>query len=179
MAKKFSITGTCIPSRHYLADTLAKLKRSKYIITAMSIYPLFAAIPFLLFQCLPATAQQPVMVSYTPSAADFVNPERGFMRFTETTSGDYIPLSSNQMASWRSLHLPGGDPAADYAIYASLVYRGFYLESFTNGPISTAYLSAMQEDFDAARLAGVKLIVRFAYTQKTTASLFKNGFNPC
>ncbi len=116
----------------------------------------------------PATAQQPVMVSYTPSAADFVNPERGFMRFTETTSGDYIPLSPNQMASWRTLHLPGGDPAAEYAIFASLVYRGFYLESFVNGPISTAYLTAMQEDFDAARLAGVKLIVRFAYTQETT-----------
>ena len=27
MAKKFNITGTCIPSRHYMADTSAKLKR--------------------------------------------------------------------------------------------------------------------------------------------------------
>ncbi|MFM9948817.1 MAG: AAA-like domain-containing protein [Saprospiraceae bacterium] len=27
MAKKFNITGTCIPSRHYMADTTAKLKR--------------------------------------------------------------------------------------------------------------------------------------------------------
>ncbi len=133
------------------------------------IHPLFAAVLFLLFQVHhPATAQQPAMISYSPSAADFVNPERGFMRFTETTSGDYTPLSPNELASWRNLHLPGGDPAADYAIFASLVYRGFYLESFTNSPISTAYLTAMQEDFNAARLAGVKLIVRFAYTKETT-----------
>lgn len=135
----------------------------------MSTRPLFAAVLFLLFLIRhPATAQQPMMVSYSPSSADFVNPERGFMRFTETTFGDYAPLSPNELASWRSLHLPGGDSAADYPIYASLVYRGFYLESFKNSPISTTYLMAMQQDFDAARLAGVKLIVRFAYTQETT-----------
>ncbi|MBC7775251.1 MAG: DUF4832 domain-containing protein [Phycisphaerae bacterium] len=108
---------------------------------------------------------QPVTVNYTPSTQDFANPERGFMQFTETTSSSYSPLNATDLAFWRTLNQPFG---ADYAIYSTLGYRGFYLESFTNGPISNAYLNAMQQDFAAARQAGVKLVLRFAYTHKDT-----------
>jgi photosystem II stability/assembly factor-like uncharacterized protein len=104
-------------------------------------------------------------INYTPSTEDFVNPERGFMQFTETNSTNYTPLNATDLALWRTLNQPFG---ADYSIYSTLGYRGFYLEDFTNGPISNAYMDAMQLDFDAARQAGVKLVVRFAYTRKTT-----------
>lgn len=104
-------------------------------------------------------------VNYLPSTEDFANPERGFMQFTETTASNYIPLSEHDPASWRNLNQPSG---ADYAIYSTLGYRGFYLETFKNSPISNAYLAAVQQDFETARQAGVKLVVRFAYTQKDT-----------
>jgi PKD repeat protein/photosystem II stability/assembly factor-like uncharacterized protein len=115
------------------------------------------------------TTAAPGTVTYTPSTEDFANPERGFMQFTETHSNDYVPLNAAELSSWRNLHNPGGDPAANYSIYASLIYRGFYLEDFKNGPISMAYLNALQQDFNAARQAGVKLVIRFAYTQKDSA----------
>ncbi len=108
---------------------------------------------------------QPVTVTYNASTEDFANPERGFMQFTETSSTNYTPLDATGLAFWRTLNQPFG---ADYTIYSTLGYRGFYLESFTNGPISNAYLSAMQQDFDVAREAGVKFVVRFAYTHKDT-----------
>jgi len=104
-------------------------------------------------------------VNYTTLTEDFANPERGFMQFTETTSSNYSPLDTNSLATWRNLNQPFG---ADYAIYSTLGYRGFYLESFTNGPISNAYLDAMQQDFNAVRQAGVKLVVRFAYTYQSS-----------
>lgn len=104
-------------------------------------------------------------VNYIPSTDDFANPERGFMQFTETMASSYTPLSAANPASWRNLNQPSG---ADYAIYSTLGYRGFYLETFKNGPISNAYLAAVQQDFATARQAGVKLVVRFAYTQKGT-----------
>ncbi|MFN0214631.1 MAG: DUF4874 domain-containing protein, partial [Saprospiraceae bacterium] len=104
-------------------------------------------------------------VIYNPSSEDFPNPERGFMQFTETNSTNYTPLNAADLAFWRTLNQPFG---ADYSIYSTLGYRGFYLESFVNGPISTAYLNAMQQDFAAARQAGVKLVLRFAYTRKAT-----------
>lgn len=105
------------------------------------------------------------VINYSPSTEDFANPERGFMQFTETNSSNYEPLDAANMATWRDLNQPFG---ADYAIYSTLGYRGFYLEDFKNGPISNAYLQAMQQDFDAAREAGVKLVLRFAYTRKST-----------
>ncbi|MDO8368992.1 MAG: DUF4832 domain-containing protein [Saprospiraceae bacterium] len=109
--------------------------------------------------------QPSVTVNYIPSTEDFANPERGFMQFTETSSGNYSPLDAIGLAYWRTLNQPFG---ADYSIYSTLGYRGFYLEDFISGPISSDYLAAMQLDFDAARQAGVKLVLRFAYTHKST-----------
>ncbi len=104
-------------------------------------------------------------VYYDASTEDFANPERGFMQFTETSSGNYTPLDPLSVATWRTLNQPFG---ADYSIYSTLGYRGFYLEDFTNSPISAAYLDAMQQDFAVARQAGVKLIPRFAYTHNAS-----------
>ena len=36
-------------------------------------------------------------VSYTESADDFANPERGFYRYTETSAGNYAPLIQSQL----------------------------------------------------------------------------------
>lgn len=104
-------------------------------------------------------------IAYTPSDEDFVNPERGFMRFTETFASAHTPLDPVEMATWRNLHQPW---LASYAIKASLVYRSVYLDLFKNSPVSDDFLQAIQQDFDAVRQAGMKLVLRFAYTQKTS-----------
>ena len=101
-------------------------------------------------------------VYYTSSNEDFVNPERGFYRYSSTSSTNYTFLDSATLAGYRVLHSPF---SADYSVYSSLVYRYFFLEEFKSGPISQEYLDNMAEDFSTARKAGVKLIIRFAYTE--------------
>ncbi|MBK8567314.1 MAG: DUF4832 domain-containing protein [Saprospiraceae bacterium] len=103
----------------------------------------------------------PGQVDYTASTEDFPNPERGFYRYTETTSSNYNPLDANELQSWRSLQQPFG---ANYSIYSTLAFRYFVLEDFKGGPISQTYLNAVAQDFATARQAGVKLIPRFVYT---------------
>ena len=100
------------------------------------------------------------VVNYTPSTEDFANPERGFYHYSESTD----PLDAAEMASWRNPHQPF---SATYEVRVALVFRYFTLEDFKNSPISNAYLNAMQQDFVAARQAGVKIIPRFAYTLVT------------
>ncbi|MFN8303091.1 MAG: DUF4832 domain-containing protein [Saprospiraceae bacterium] len=111
-------------------------------------------------------AQQTTTVVYDESTEDFPNPERGFYHYTATYSGEYQPLDTNVLKAWRNLHQP---PGAGYSIYSTLVFRYFFLEDFKSGLISPGYLDAMSQDFEAARQAGVKLIVRFAYTEDPDA----------
>jgi hypothetical protein len=103
------------------------------------------------------------VVNYTVSNDDFVNPERGFYRYSATSSANYSFLDSATIAGYRVLHSPF---SADYSIYSSLVYRYFFLEDFKSGPISQTYLDNVALDFATARSAGVKLVVRFAYTEE-------------
>lgn len=105
---------------------------------------------------------QNTTINYQSSNSDFANPERGFYRYSVTSSTSYTVLDATTLASYRSLHTP---PTANYQIYSTLVFRYFLLENFKNAPISQSYLDNMQADFDAARTSGVKLIPRFAYTQ--------------
>jgi len=106
-------------------------------------------------------------VSYTYSDADFVNPERGFYRYSETRSANYSLLDSAELAGYRLLHTPF---SAGYSIYSSLVFRYFFLEDFKTTDISQDYLDNMTADFETARKAGVKIIVRLAYTDSVDGS---------
>lgn len=121
---------------------------------------------FILFT-LGSLSAQTTMVSYIESDEDFVNPERGFYRYSATSSTNYNPLDSATIAGYREFHTPF---SADYSVYSSLVYRYFFLEDFKNGPISQAYLDNVAQDFATARKAGVKLIVRFAYTEEVNSN---------
>ncbi len=110
---------------------------------------------------------QTTSITYDYSLEDFANPERGWYRYSATRSGNYTALDSATIAGYRLLHTPF---SAGYSIHASLVFRYFFLEDFKTGPISTAYLDAMEQDFITARKAGVKLIPRFAYTDEVDNS---------
>jgi len=123
---------------------------------------LFLTFIGFLFQVFTLNAQT-TTVNYSASTEDFVNPERGFYRYSATSSSNYSLLDSATIAGYRELHSPF---SANYSIYSSLIYRYFFLEDFKNGPISQAYLDNVALDFATVRKAGVKLIVRFAYTEE-------------
>lgn len=92
-------------------------------------------------------------VVYTPTSADFPNPERGLYLMEETFASAHTPLELSTLQYYRQQQ------------NITLVLRVFYLDSFRTGPISANYLTAIQTDFTTARQAGLKLIVRFAYNQ--------------
>ncbi len=89
-------------------------------------------------------------ISYDLSAAVFPNPERGFIR-TVPVYSEGAPLSMS------FLNLVKGQNI-------TLVLRLFYLEKFKSQPISAAELTLIQTDLTNLRAAGLKVILRFAYT---------------
>ena len=91
------------------------------------------------------------LVTYTPSNDDITNPERGFYKHTERRSTDATPLDPALLASFRA----GG---------SSLIIRVIYLERFVTTPIDAPYLALLQNDFNTIRQAGLKVVLRFAYT---------------
>jgi hypothetical protein len=106
----------------------------------------------------PSTATR----AYTASSEVFANPGRGFFTYAEThlTAGG---------SGWDPLD--AGDLTAARAEDArSLVFRIFYLEKYTGtDTIATADLNRIRADFTTARAAGVKMVVRFAYTAESAA----------
>lgn len=95
---------------------------------------------------------QTTTVTYNATTANFANPERGFYRHTETHSDSYSSLNQTTLTNYR------------VSSYYTLILRVCYLENFVDGQISSTYLSAMQADFNKIRNAGMKCILRFAYS---------------
>src|SRR6476646_5810275 len=95
---------------------------------------------------------QTTTVNYTASTAEIANPERGFYNHEETHSTGYDALSQSSMTNARI-----NDKY-------TLILRIFYLDSFMNSPISSDYLANMQADFAKIRAAGIKCMIRFAYS---------------
>lgn len=97
-------------------------------------------------------------VTYSPSSAVIANPERGFYKHYETYPNDYDALSQSSMTNNR---INSG---------YTLILRLFYLDAFVSSNISSAYLTNMQSDFTKMRAAGVKCIIRFAYSDDSDAA---------
>ena len=106
----------------------------------------------LLLLVMQFSFSQTSTVNYTASNQNFANPERGLYHHTETSSSNYSSLSVNQLENWRTNE------------NVTLILRIFYLDGFINSSISNSYLNNMQSDFDAMRQAGIKCVIRFAYS---------------
>jgi hypothetical protein len=100
--------------------------------------------------------------TYTIASDDFANPERGFYLHTETRASRPSPVPVN-LASLRLNGSP--DPNNAYVVRISLVLRVFYLDLFTNAPISSNYLAVIEADLASIRSQGAKAVIRFAYFQ--------------
>ena len=101
-----------------------------------------------------------VTITYQESTEIFPNPERGFIHNLPVFSeGEGLIVS--ELDGLRSENV-------------TMVLRVFYLEKFKEQPISAAELSLIRADLQKLRDAGIKCILRFAYTDSmdsTDASL--------
>lgn len=104
---------------------------------------------------------------YIPTSALIANPERGWYDdYYSFTGGSnlgtiYRPLKARDMIDNRE-----NDKI-------TLILRLFYLHEFLElDAVSQEYLDKMQADFDSIRSAGVKCIVRFAYSASQGAAVW-------
>ena len=95
------------------------------------------------------------LVSYDESSEIIVNPERGFYKATSCEMGVSGALGVSTLKGYR---------ASGY----SLIFRYFYLKSFRDKPLTDEALQFFDNDMAAMREAGVKCVLRFAYTSLET-----------
>jgi len=85
---------------------------------------------------------------------DVVNPERGIYEHRHTKASEYKPLEANDLKRCREVNKE------------SLILRMFNLDAIRESEIiPIELLQQIDNDFAAAREAGVKLIIRFCYTE--------------
>ncbi len=103
-----------------------------------------------------AMATEGTTRTYTTNDDVIANQERGFYHHAEThyyaDNSGYVPLDVTKLRNFRTQE------------HITQILRLFYLEKFAKQDvIDKHYLDLMQADFNTARAAGVKMIVRFAY----------------
>lgn len=92
-------------------------------------------------------------VTYLSTEDEFANPERGF--YTEMVCNLTDPLSESQLKELRLNK-------------KSLVQLVYYMKDNRNSALSDNAITKLNNDFDKVRTAGMKAIVRFAYTDAPT-----------
>ena len=92
-------------------------------------------------------------VIYTESAESFFNPERGFTHLSSVFS-EGTPLSASYLTGLKSDNI-------------SIIWRLYYLEDFKNSDLSTVQLDLIEQDMTTLRNAGLKCVLRFAYTNNS------------
>jgi hypothetical protein len=119
-----------------------------------------------LFQIGEVCAQQSTK-SYIYTSADIANPERGWYDGYYSHNGGsslsttYVPLKAQELIKNREKD------------NITLILRLFYLHEFIDqANVSAEYLTKIQADFDSIRAAGVKCIVRFAYSASQSAAIW-------
>lgn len=96
-------------------------------------------------------------VTYTADPNTILaNPERGLYQVFETTASSYESLDQTTLQNLRTQSA------------VSLAYRQWYLQSFVAADLTQAFLDKVAADFSVIRQAGMKAVLRFAYTDNAT-----------
>lgn len=122
---------------------------------------------FLILLCvigIPALAQD-TLVNYAADSSDFANPERGFYLPSQTYAGNFKSLDSTELKN--QFRGPAKHGSATYAIYPTLLLREYVLDTFKDKSLSASFLQLVDKDLQAAKDAGIKVILRFCYVNKT------------
>jgi len=97
------------------------------------------------------------VVNYTPDNSKFANPERGFSKYTECNLGTGSgSLDESTLKQYRIND------------NITLIYRIVYLKNFRSAPLSDVALADLDQDFETMRNAGIKCLLRFAYSSNET-----------
>ena len=104
----------------------------------------------------PQEEAETLEVSFKESTSHLVNPERGFYGGAVDIFKASSPVTVNSAKALREQGI-------------TLMYVGFYLQSFMNGDISQSYLDMVQNSMDAIRQAGIKCVLRFAYQNRESS----------
>ena len=94
-------------------------------------------------------------VTYEPTDELIANPERGFYKHPGDCDAATFP--DEALLTYREQQI-------------SLVMCVFYLDGFQDRAISDAALTTLRQRFDAVRRAGLKTVLRFAYTASPTGA---------
>lgn len=116
-------------------------------------------------------------ICYKESQEDMVNPERGFYIPLGTKASNFVVLDAEKLKLYRDVPQRSGH--ASYTVNVSLIYRGYELDTFKDKPLSVTFLANLQLDFDAVRKAGLKMIIRFAYTNTSHTGDCKDEYEIC
>jgi len=99
----------------------------------------------------PPTLPTQTILTYESSSENFPNPERGFFVVIDPIGNDPVPpLQLSELQKIKSQGI-------------TLVRKIYLLSEFREKSLSQSFLKMISQDCDAARQAGVKLIVRFSY----------------
>ncbi len=114
-------------------------------------------------------------VFYNESYDHFMNPDRGFYfpydsEYWYDTPGNFLSLNENQLRDRRT-----GNPFSpgfnsinpSYETNNSVILRHYVLDDFRSSYIDSSFLSKIQTDFNRARNAGVRMVLRFSYILNT------------
>jgi len=114
-------------------------------------------------------------ILFTELDEDIVNPDRGFYYPYTTSTSAFKPLVLSDLVSRReNAYTPF---QATYQVKSSIAFRHYVLDSYVNvDQLQSSFLSQVQADFDTARAAGVRLILRFSYTITPVAGNCSAGF---
>jgi hypothetical protein len=99
-----------------------------------------------------STAQTPLTVGYASDNSLFANPERGF--YVQILQGG--DFSQGTLQTYKNQGM-------------TIVLYSIYLTSFTSSAISSSFLTAFQNNLNSIRTAGMKTVLRFAYSSTSTA----------
>src|SRR5262249_9530787 len=104
-------------------------------------------------------------IPYMEDTTDFPNPERGFYIPIGTHASKFKALDTANLR--RLFHVEHRQGTARYAIHSTLLLREYTLDTFQSKPLSQAFLDHIDHDLNAIRETGIKVILRFAYIDKT------------
>lgn len=101
-------------------------------------------------------------VSYGTDMEEFTNPERGFYRPFGTKMSAFRPLDVQTL-----LDLKKPKPAAGgFKVGSTLIYRSYQFDEYKHKSLSEEVLSSIQNDMNSIRKAGMKVILRFTYSNR-------------
>jgi len=104
-------------------------------------------------------------IHYQEDTTDIPNPERGFYIPIGTSASRFKSLEAAALTP--IFHTEHRQGKARYTIHSTLLLREYTLDTFKSQPLSQIFVDQFDNDMKAVRAAGIKVILRFAYIDKT------------